>query len=105
MLTGMHSSHETMQPCYVYVIGPCSGPVKVGIANDVVDRKKALQKGSPVNLVTYLEVKLPTRRLAGCVEQIVHWRLRSDAVSSEWFNCSPDKVMATVKDVVAALGA
>lgn len=65
----------------LYVIGPATGPVKIGISGAAVVRLRALQTGHPRKLFIHAEVPGGEAE-----EQHVHWFLASSKLEGEWFD-------------------
>ena len=82
------------KPTYVYLIGRqtadgLSGPIKVGIADNLKHRLRALQTGSHHALAIIAAIALPERRLAAVLEKSMHAALGADRLVGEWFDVTP----------------
>lgn len=88
------------QPC-VYAVENDYG-VKVGVTNDVINRRRELERscGGPVRLLRSWD--MPTRERAKLVEAWTHWRLREDRTVGEWFYTHPLTACAVVESVIRA---
>ena len=69
----------------VYVIGSAFGPVKIGVALDVTERRRTLQYHSPVKLEIWAFVRVIGVN-AYVLEQQVHNALSSHRTHGEWFD-------------------
>ena len=83
-------SDETV---YVYLIAVQddgrTGPVKVGIANNVRKRQKSLQTACPYKLGLVHAFAFPNREMAREVEQCFHDGLSDKREIGEWFRLNP----------------
>lgn len=82
---------------YVYVVGPASGPYKVGISRSIKSRFATLQNASPTKLFIHRSVKIEDPR---DIEQTLHKTLADHRLEGEWFGCS----LATIEEAFEALG-
>jgi hypothetical protein len=85
---------------YVYVIGPESGPYKIGKAASPEDRLRSLEIGSPVPLRLHFKVE-SERPVAA--EAALHHRYRDRRLRGEWFDFRPEELAEVFR--VAALQA
>ena len=73
------------RPIYVYFIRAANGPIKIGIARDVLQRLAGLQTSNPNKL------ELLAHRLGDqSVEQEYHRRFAAHRLAGEWFEPHPD---------------
>ena len=72
---------------FIYVIGPETGPQKIGISGDVNARLRNLQTGHPSKLFIHHieEVKPKNVRL---LEKKIHRELNHKKLKGEWFDLS-----------------
>lgn len=80
---------------HVYII-EASGYFKVGLANNVSARKKALQTSNPHTLKVRYYVKLRSRADAKKVEAMMHKRFKKFQKRGEWFS-------ANIEDLINGL--
>lgn len=83
---GMPPSKEPGK-AYIYGIGPLLGPIKVGRAQDVRQRRIDLQMGNPEDIVCHFAIEVPYPHCRA-VEHKVHHLLRKYAIRGEWFAVS-----------------
>lgn len=70
---------------FIYVIGPETGPQKIGISKDVETRLGNLQTGNPLKLmIHHVEEVDPDRVLL--LEQKIHKELNHKRKNGEWFD-------------------
>lgn len=87
---------------YVYVIGPKTGHLKIGLAKSVSARFGQLQTGSPIPLTLHFSVGVQSHT-AGRVEDHAHWLLHEYRASGEWFNVSAALAIEAVKEAVLSV--
>lgn len=85
---------------YIYVIGPLTGPFKVGITNDVGKRLSMLQVGNHLKLQLLKTYRVREEENIKYWEGRVHGILRPHHVRGEWFQCQlayiEEKIEATL---------
>lgn len=87
---------------HVYVLEGAPGICKIGIAEDVQLRVKALQTGHPETLTLHLALPM-LWEFTRPVERECHKILRGDRRVGEWFTVSPGLAVQTVKVVASRL--
>lgn len=70
---------------FAYVIGPKLGPMKIGVAADLVSRRSALQVGNHDELEIHHATPVAAP-IARHVEAYVHWLLADHVRGGEWFD-------------------
>ncbi len=80
----------------LYVIGPKSGPFKIGITNDIKRRLSGLQTGNAAELLVH---NVFNAEDAKRVESSVHAALSSARVNGEWFDCDLQRIIDTVVQI------
>ena len=86
---------------FVYIIKNKNGEFKVGNTIDIKKRLSSIRCGCPsANLVFKSEV-LNNRNE---VERFVHKKLSTHRVGGEWFRCSENHAVKTVKDAIVNIG-
>lgn len=76
-----------MLSAFIYVIGPETGAVKIGIATDVQKRRSALQTGHPQRLSVLYQLPVHSKD-AQSIEAHAHWLMKDCRLSGEWFDIS-----------------
>jgi DNA-binding XRE family transcriptional regulator len=71
---------------YIYVIGPKTGPFKIGIANDVQKRRGELNVGNPAHLKVHIQHDAGSEEAGRRLELRLHFTFRAKQVRGEWFN-------------------
>lgn len=87
---------------HVYVIGPKSGPQKIGIARDTEKRRGDLQIGYPHRLVVAFATPHEDAR---AVELFAHSILAERRLNGEWFDVEPEAAIAAIRDAVSRVDA
>jgi hypothetical protein len=82
---------------FVYVIGPRSGPLKIGIAADVSARLYNLQTCSPFPLFIHALWLTARRSEAEGIEFESHRILQKSHSHGEWFNCSLERAAEAIE--------
>jgi hypothetical protein len=83
----------------LYIVGDPSGPVKIGVANDVASRMAALQTGNPRRLV--LLDLVPD---CGYLELALHRAFEQFRLVGEWFDFGRGRdPVAVVRDMISTL--
>jgi hypothetical protein len=85
---------------YVYLIGPETGPIKIGHATNIKSRLCSLQMGNWQQLAIHHSVSVPWT-VAPTIEQIVHEQFDERRVRGEWFDV-PLPVLKSSLDSVAS---
>lgn len=70
---------------YIYVIGPDTGPQKIGISKDVNTRLRNLQTGNPLELMIHHTEEVDPDRVL-LLEQKIHKELNHKRTTGEWFD-------------------
>ncbi|WP_376960079.1 GIY-YIG nuclease family protein [Azospirillum sp. A26] len=86
----------------VYVIGPESGPLKIGISSDINKRLAALQTGSADKLSVHYSTDIPDGK-ARAVEAAAHAMLRERRKSGEWFDITLDEAQDAIREAMEEL--
>ena len=74
---------------YVYFITDGHGHIKIGKADDVVQRLKELQTGNPYRLTVLLTVMLESPIYAFELELELHKKFDEYRLEGEWFESEP----------------
>lgn len=77
---------------YVYVIGPKSGPFKIGIAANVETRRSIANVGNHQYLFVHHKHKADDEKQAKIIENELHYQYSSRHIRGEWFDITPDEV-------------
>ena len=80
---------------YIYVIGPVTGPQKIGISKDVNVRLKNLQTGNPEKLYIHHMEEINPKRVR-ILEKKIHRDLNHLKLKGEWFNITTDEAIQFV---------
>lgn len=86
--------------CYVlsmesiYIIGPESGPYKVGKTSDVSKRLAALQTANPFRLKVHFSIQEGD---ASGAERDAHNALAKHRLSGEWFDAPLDEIISAIE--------
>lgn len=91
----MTASHEA--PCYVYVIQVASGPVKIGIAQDVRNRIEELQTANYEELQCAYSFACVSVEQSSSLEALLHRRYRAQHIRGEWFDVRPENIIADIE--------
>ena len=84
------------QIVFVYIIGPESGPVKVG--QSASPDQRALQLRSHTSERLFVMGQYPVgKALALSVEHYAHWLLRDRHIGREWFDVTRDEAEAAIR--------
>lgn len=86
--------------CWVYIIGPSQGPVKVGHSGAPESRVRQLQPKSYERLILLGAYPVGQAR-ALAVERYAHWLLREHALGGEWFNTTVEVAAQAIHDAIA----
>lgn len=90
---------------YVYVIEQRgTDVVKIGIANNMKIRLKALQNGNPHELHIHFTLCFAERATAAAVERKAHALLRAARRQGEWFACEGRDAKAAIFKAAAGTG-
>lgn len=73
---------------FLYVIGPLSGPQKIGISKNPQSRLRSLQTGHPSKLFLNHSIEVPDDRVR-LLERMIHQDLSHRRTNGEWFDLSP----------------
>lgn len=73
---------------YVYAI-QARGFVKIGKANNPVQRMADLQVGNPVDLVMRMKIPCKSEKSAEHLERVLHSMFRRFEIRGEWFEYGP----------------
>jgi hypothetical protein len=77
--------------CNVYII-ECQSikpyPIKIGVSNDVQERRRLLQTANPYKLIIKDDMRLKTRAIAYDLEAFLHREFNKSNIRNEWFNPS-----------------
>lgn len=85
----------------VYVVGEvATGPVKIGVSQEVAARVRSLEWVSKQTLQTFLAMSRPDGD-ALLVERFAHEALSDRRANGEWFNVNADEAVAAVYAAVA----
>lgn len=82
-----------------YVIGPNTGPQKIGIAVAPDLRAESLQPGNPQRLRVALELDTGEHHAAS-VEVRAHWILRDRRLAGEWFDVTAEEACAALNQAL-----
>lgn len=74
---------------YVYFITDNHGHIKIGKANNTMERLKELQTGNPYKLMPVLNIWVESEELAFNIETALHKKLRNCQMEGEWFRAAP----------------
>ena len=74
---------------YVYFITDGNGHIKIGKADDVMERVAELQTGNPYKLSVILNVIMPTKTKAFNLERELHDKFKRFRLEGEWFMEEP----------------
>jgi hypothetical protein len=88
-------SEETV---WVYVI-ECEGFTKVGIAQQMESRLKAMQSGNPFPIHVVFSARIPAK-IASDVERAAMVALERDHHHGEWFRAAPREALAAVSEAM-----
>lgn len=81
---------------FIYVIGPKTPPVKIGITNNCEKRLMNLQTGNDEKL--YVHHSEPVdRNLARVFEGIIHRQLNYKCTHGEWFDITPEEAINHIR--------
>ena len=86
---------------YVYVISNDRNQVKVGITSNLKRRVSAIRCGCPSAVVSFSSERIDNCR---AVESKCHSNLEDFASAGEWFNCSVDTAINSVKSAISDIG-
>jgi Meiotically up-regulated gene 113 len=75
---------------FIYVIGPATGPQKIGISGDVDQRLQTLQTGFPGELFIHHKEEVEPKKVR-LLEKKIHSELNYKRVKGEWFNFTPEE--------------
>lgn len=81
---------------FLYVIGPDSGPYKVGFSAKPKSRLQFLNSGSPVRLSLHYTLAVPSRDQL-LVEKYAHALLWSRRSSGEWFDVTVEQAEMAIR--------
>lgn len=81
---------------FVYVIGPDTGPCKVGVANDVDVRCRQIQIDRPEKITVLYRLAVPKDRRFD-VEKHAHSILAANRTRGEWFDVDHQAAIEAVK--------
>lgn len=83
-------TNYTASSCFVYVVHQVNpSAYKIGISNDVVQRRSALATSNPDPLRIIRTYELPSREIARGVESRLHQRFAHKRIRLEWFQLEP----------------
>ena len=93
------------QTCYLYVIQVASGPVKIGIAQDVDARLPTLQTANFEELHIVYSFQCLSMEHASALEMVLHRRYCEQRLRGEWFNVQPANVVTDIEFAAQFVGA
>lgn len=73
--------------CYFIQCGK-SGPVKIGICDNISKRISSMQTGNPEELRLAFAIECKSRKMAEAIEQDFHKYFKSRNIRGEWFTKS-----------------
>ena len=82
---------------YIYVLGGEEGPYKIGISSRPNHRLAELQTCHHQELRLHFVAQVVDRIVAKKIEVKAHSRLHSLHLKGEWFSCSLDDAVASIK--------
>lgn len=87
--------------CFIYLIGPSTGPQKIGHSMLPAIRMKQFQAkhDGPLFLLGQWPVG---KRIGLAVERYIHWQLRDRLFRGEWFNVTQDEAVAAIEAGIRA---
>jgi len=86
----------------IYAICPKErSPTKIGIAQSLHTRLRAIQVSTWHELYLYYAVWLPDKEMALRIETGVHLRLKAEKIIGEWFRVNPTIVKRLIFDEAA----
>lgn len=79
----------------IYVMQGSNGDVKIGVSQNVAQRKKTLESVHGINIKKVYS----TPFCANCfeIEAIMHNKFKSERIHGEWFSCNYDKAICELK--------
>lgn len=84
---------------FIYVIGPATPPIKIGITKNCQRRLKNLQTGHSSVLQIHHAEQVDAA-IAKTLESIIHKNLRLKKTQGEWFNISVEEAINEIKFAV-----
>jgi hypothetical protein len=87
-----------MKRSYVYLVQQgYTGPIKIGLADNVCKRITELQVGNPIELLLIAVIGPISRKEAEHLERSLHKKFKHKHIRGEWFKHSID--MSAIKEV------
>lgn len=83
-------------PCVVYVLQMSNNTVKIGVSQDITQRKKTIKGHSGLNILMQWCTELIPRRIAYKVEALSHKELAEHKTQGEFFDIPFDDACFTV---------
>lgn len=78
-----------MSTKFLYIIGPVSGPQKIGFSKNPQKRLKSLQTAHPQQLILHYTKEVPEGNVRA-LEKIIHMNLGHLQTLNEWFDITVD---------------
>lgn len=76
----------------VYVIGPTTGPLKIGITNNIERRRSILNVGNHQHLIVHYTHNTVSKDEAERIENELHYQFKEYHIKGEWFNLSNGQI-------------
>jgi predicted GIY-YIG superfamily endonuclease len=94
--TYVHLQKDT-DKVYIYLVTSTNGAVKIGITCNIKNRLNGIRTSCPmkIDILGYCQVK--DREFAINAERRIHSVLSADRLSGEWFSCSIEKAIDTIR--------